>query len=65
MGKINVEWHKAHPMPKNPTEDQRLEWHLTHLKNCTCRTDLPQSVLATMKSRGIPIPPEAKQSKNQ
>ncbi len=56
MGKINAEWHKANLMPKNPSEDQRLEWHLAHLENCQCRTDLPKSVLVTMEKRGIPVP---------
>ena len=56
MSKINAEWHKANPMPKKPTEDQRLEWHLAHLQHCHCRTDLPKSVLATMEKRGIPVP---------
>jgi hypothetical protein len=56
MGKINAEWHKANPMPKNPSADQRLDWHLEHLKHCQCRTDLPKSVLKTMEERGIPLP---------
>lgn len=32
--KINKEWHLAHPMPKNPTQEQRLKWHLEHSKHC-------------------------------
>ncbi len=56
MGKTNAEWHKANRMPKNPTAEQRMLWHLAHLKNCQCRTDLPQSVLKTMQERGIPLP---------
>jgi hypothetical protein len=31
MGKINATWHRAHPMPKNPTVDQRIEWHLAEV----------------------------------
>lgn len=38
MGTINADWHKQHRMPKNPTEEQRLEWHAEHMKHCTCRT---------------------------
>ena len=34
--KINAEWHKANKMPKNPTLDQRLDWHIGHAKNCQC-----------------------------
>ena len=63
MGKTkteHAEWHRANRMPKNPSEDERLEWHLAHLKHCQCRTDLPKSVLATMEKRGIPIPEVAR-----
>jgi hypothetical protein len=35
--KLNKEWHKKHPMPKKPTEAERLEWHIEHAQNCTCR----------------------------
>jgi hypothetical protein len=60
MGALNREWHEGHVMPKNPTPDQRLEWHIEHLKHCACRTDLPKSVLKTMEERGIPVPENAK-----
>jgi hypothetical protein len=35
--KINKEWHLKHPMPKNPSLDQRIAWHIAHQKNCQCR----------------------------
>jgi hypothetical protein len=35
--KINKEWHKKNRMPKNPTEEQRLSWHIKHAENCGCR----------------------------
>jgi hypothetical protein len=38
--KINAVWHKVHRMPKKASTDQRIEWHLAHLKNCACRTDI-------------------------
>ncbi len=34
---INADWHRAHPMPKNPTERQRAEWHRAHAQACRCR----------------------------
>src|SRR5690606_2753672 len=34
MGKVNAEWHNAHKMPTNPTEQQRAEWHYFHAINC-------------------------------
>jgi hypothetical protein len=36
MGKINKERHPANKMPKNPTREQRMKWHIEHLKNCNC-----------------------------
>ena len=41
MSKINAEWHKAHVMPKNPTDQQRAEWHYEHALNCGCRAITP------------------------
>ena len=43
MGKINKEWHLAHVMPKNPTKEQRLNWHIEHAKVCACR-EMPDSL---------------------
>lgn len=34
---INVSWHQKNKMPKNPTKEQRLRWHVTHAQNCQCR----------------------------
>ncbi len=34
--KINKEWHEKHKMPKNASFDQRMEWHIKHLKYCHC-----------------------------
>lgn len=50
--KINKEWHQAHKMPKNPSLEQRINWHLEHLKNCQCRTDIPEKLKAEMKKLG-------------
>ena len=35
--KINKEWHEKNPMPKNPMPQQRMEWHIAHAANCSCR----------------------------
>jgi hypothetical protein len=51
-GKINAEWHAAHPMPKNPTMDQRIEWHLEHQRECHCREGLPRTVQEALAKRG-------------
>ncbi len=39
---INKEWHLAHKMPKNPTEEQRAKWHKEHAKQCECRAVSPK-----------------------
>lgn len=33
---LNKEWHLKNRMPKNPTTEERIKWHLEHQKNCTC-----------------------------
>jgi hypothetical protein len=54
MSKINADWHKKNKMPKNPTVDQRIEWHLAHAKNCQCRP-LGGKILDEIKKRGIKV----------
>lgn len=48
---MNARWHKAHPMPANPTLDQRLRWHVAHAKACDCR-EMPASIVAELARRG-------------
>jgi hypothetical protein len=55
MGKINAAWHRAHPMPKNPSLDQRIEWHLEHAKHCGCRA-IDGKIREEMERRGIKVP---------
>jgi len=42
MGKINVDWHNLHKMPKNPSREERLSWHIQHSKCCDCRKPSPK-----------------------
>jgi len=51
---INKEWHQSHRMPKNPTIEQRIQWHLEHAKHCACR-DIPEKLKAEMKKHHIKI----------
>jgi len=30
--KINKEWHLKNKMPKNPTFEERINWHIAHSK---------------------------------
>jgi hypothetical protein len=39
---INAQWHKKNIMPKNPTEEVRIKWHIEHLKFCPCRAPSPK-----------------------
>jgi hypothetical protein len=55
MGKINAEWHRANRMPKNPTMDQRIAWHVAHAKACGCR-EISGKLLVEMKRRDIQVP---------
>ncbi|HEX7762983.1 MAG TPA: hypothetical protein VF433_05180 [Cellvibrio sp.] len=50
MKKLNAEWHRNHKMPVNPTLEQKLEWHLAHIKHCACRP-MPQSLVDELKKR--------------
>jgi hypothetical protein len=34
---MNAGWHQNHRMPKHPTPEQRLDWHLEHEVHCACR----------------------------
>jgi hypothetical protein len=52
---LNKEWRLAHPMPRKPTLDQRIEWHLQHRAFCACRA-IPPRLLAEMTARGIQVP---------
>jgi hypothetical protein len=47
---INEKWHSAHEMPKNPTMDERVNWHLEHARECACRP-IPESIEKEIKRR--------------
>ncbi len=57
MPKINADWHRANRMPPRATLDQRVAWHLAHRAACGCRTELPATILAELKRRGV-VPPK-------
>lgn len=52
---MNAAWHKAHPMPKNPTLDQRIAWHFAHAAACDCREISPK-MRAEFEKRGLEVP---------
>ena len=55
MDKAGADWHRANPMPKNPTLDQRIAWHVAHARHCACRP-VPPGLAAEMSRRGISVP---------
>ena len=50
--KLNADWHKTHKMPKNPTLEERIQWHAEHIKHCKCRKPTGQ-MLEELKKRGL------------
>jgi len=48
--KINKEWHLKNKMPKNPTLEERIIWHIGHSKNCRCR-EMPENIKEEIKKR--------------
>lgn len=53
---INREWHLAHRMPKDPTELQRIGWHVEHARHCGCR-GIDEGVARLFEKHGVPVPP--------
>ena len=54
---INAEWHRAHRMPRNPTLEQRLEWHREHTRHCGCRKPSPK-LAALLAEHADDTPPQ-------
>ena len=52
MEALNANWHRQHPMMKNPSLEKRLRWHLAHARACGCR-GIPQSLLVEIRRRGL------------
>ena len=48
--RINKEWHLKNKMPKNPSMEERINWHIAHAKNCTCR-EMPEGILKEINKR--------------
>lgn len=50
MGKINKEWHLKNKMPKTPTLNQKIQWHVNHTRECACR-EMPPNVKKLLPER--------------
>lgn len=46
----NQAWHAQNRMPKNPSLDQRVAWHLEHARHCGCRK-MPESIAVEIAKR--------------
>jgi hypothetical protein len=44
---MNREWHEQNKMPAKATTKERIEWHLAHAKNCSCRP-FPEALLGKL-----------------
>ena len=53
--RLNKDWHLANPMPKNPSLQQRIDWHVEHAKNCNCR-QITGKLRQEMRKLRIKIP---------
>jgi hypothetical protein len=52
---MNAAWHRAHPMPRNATLDQRIAFHSAHARNCAC-PPMPEEVRDELAKRGLKVP---------
>ncbi len=50
--KLNADWHLKNKMPEKATLDQRIKWHLEHVKNCACRP-IPEKLLHEIEKRNL------------
>jgi hypothetical protein len=48
--RINKDWHEKNRMPKNPTLEERIAWHLAHSENCGCRP-IPDKLSEEIRKR--------------
>jgi hypothetical protein len=46
---MNARWHELHPMPKNASRAERVDWHIAHAKHCACRP-MPKSIVAALST---------------
>ena len=42
-------------MPKTPTLEQRVRWHVAHAAACACR-EIPAKIVEELRKRGVSVP---------
>jgi hypothetical protein len=45
---INARWHAGHPLPKQASLEERVEWHRAHARECGCRP-VPEQVAVELR----------------
>jgi hypothetical protein len=50
--KINKVWHNSNRMPEKASLEQRIQWHIKHVRNCECRP-MPEGILKIIMKRKI------------
>ena len=53
---IGREWHLAQRMETNPTERQRIDWHVEHTRHCGCRS-IDEGPARLFEKHGVHAPP--------
>jgi hypothetical protein len=51
---VNADWHRAHPLPRNASFEERVAWHREHAEVCGCRTPPPAIAKAGPASEPAP-----------
>ena len=51
---INKTWHLENRIPANATFEERVKWHLDHIKNCTC-APIPKKLAEEMRQKGLKL----------
>ncbi|MEW6027528.1 MAG: hypothetical protein AB1599_09580 [Planctomycetota bacterium] len=47
---LNRQWYLRHKMPANATLEQRIKWHLAHVRHCACGP-IPDKLMAEIRKR--------------
>ena len=56
---MNADWHRAHPLRRGASLDERVTWYLEHSRVCACRV-IPADIVAEIHARGFDIASEGR-----
>lgn len=49
---FNKNWHAKHKLSMPSTLAERVKWYVAHSKHCSCRKDMPKTIVAALKAQG-------------